>query len=241
MNLDIVNLVKLQQLDFKIEKTKRAAQEGPRKLAELDAQLQAAETRVAESLAKEQDALKRRRELEREIDDAQEKIKNNQARQLQVKTNEEYRAMLKESDFLKKSNSTREDEILALMESLEALVEENKGLKVWLEEEKESLAKRKKEIEAWIRVSLEESEVLEIERNSILKDIPGNYTALYKRIYAGRNGRAVVSIVDGICQECHLQIPPQEYNELQRNEKVQVCPNCQRIIFWKEHRDFEDI
>ena len=157
------------------------------------------------------------------------------------KTNEEYRALLKESDYLKKANTAREDEILALMESLENLVEENVKLKVWLEEERASLNKRKKEIEGLIRKSLDDSEILDIERRSILKDIPGAYTALYNRVYAGRNGKAVVAAADGICQECHLQIPPQDFNELQRNEKVQVCPNCQRIIFWKDHQDFEDI
>ena len=241
MNLDIVNLVKLQQLDVKIEKTKKTQKDGPQKIAEIDAQLEEAEARVAESLDKEKEAVKRRRELETEIEDSQEKIKNNQARQLQVKTNDEYRALLKESEYLKKSNSTREDEILAIMETLETLVEENKKLREWLEEERESAAKRKKEIEIWIQKSLDEQGVLDIERNSLIKDIPGTYTSLYKRVYTGRNGRAVSPIVDGICQECHLQIPPQEYNELQRNEKVQVCPNCQRIIFWKDHQDFEDI
>ena len=241
MNLDIVNLILLQRLDKKIEQAKAVAAEGPIKLAELDRTVEEADTKVRESLELEQELLKRRRELESEISDTDEKISANQTRQLRVKNNDEYRAMLKENEFLRKANSAREDETLELMDRLEKLTEENKGLKVWLEEEKATLAKKRVEIEAWIAESSKSVQILETERHNLTKDIPRSFTSLYNRVYAGRNGRAVVAILEGICQECHLQIPPQDFNELQRNEKVMTCPNCQRIMYWGEHQDFENL
>ena len=241
MNLDIVNLILLQRLDKKIEQAKAVAAEGPKKAAELDLALEEANTKVRESLELEQELLKRRRELEAEISDTDEKIKLNQTRQLRVKNNDEYRAMLKENEFLRKANSAREDETLELMDKLEKLTEENKGLKIWLEEETAALAKKRVEVDAWIAESAESVHALEVERNSLTKDIPRNFVSLYNRVYAGRNGRAVVAILEGICQECHLQIPPQDFNELQRNEKIMTCPNCQRIMYWGDHQDFENL
>lgn len=241
MNLDIVNLILLQRLDKKIEQARTVAAEGPKKLAELIQTGEEADTKVRESLELEQELQKRRRELESEIADTDEKIKANQTRQLRVKNNEEYRAMLKEIEFLRKANSAREDETLEILDRLEKLTEDNKGLKVWLEEEQAALAKKLVEVEAWIAESAKSVEALDMERHNLTKDIPRNHMSLYNRVYNGRNRRAVVAILEGICQECHLQIPPQDFNELQRNEKVMTCPNCQRIMYWGEHQDFENL
>ncbi|CAD7771580.1 C4-type zinc ribbon domain protein [Candidatus Methanoperedenaceae archaeon GB37] len=48
-----------------------------------------------------------------------------------------------------------------------------------------------------------------------------------------RNGRAVVSVNDAVCEGCHMHIPPQNYNELLKCDKLMTCPSCQRIIYWK--------
>ena len=239
MNLDIINLVKLQQLDLRIAELQAIEAEGPQRMAVVEEELREAEEKVAASLSREDELQKRHRELESEITDSEEKATSNRARQLQAKNNEEYRALLKEAEYLKKSNSTREDEILNIMEELETLTEENKKLRVWLEEIRKSAAEKKREVEQWLTVSLADQGKLDTERSLLAKDLPRQLLSTYKRIYNGRNGRAVVPIIDGICQECHLQIPPQSYNELQRNQTILACPNCQRILYWKDHPDFE--
>lgn len=241
MNLALISLVKLQRLDGRIVELKRAEAEGPEKLTEVDQELNAAEDKVRQSLALEEEMKKRRRELEREIEDTDEKIKQNQVRQLQVKTNEEYRALLKENDYLKKSNAQREDEILALMEDLERTSAENESLKVWLEEKRETLSVKREEIEAWMAQCLKDQTPLDMERSSLVKDIPKEMERLYQRIFKARQGRAIAPIISGICQECHMQIPPQDYNELQRNEKIMVCPHCDRILYWGDHEDYQGI
>lgn len=241
MNEDLINLVRLQLVDNKIAKIETIEKETPEQLAEVDAVLKSFEQKVNESVELESEKKKRRREVEAEVDDTENKIKNNQTRQLQAKNNEEYRAMLKEADFLKKANSSLEDELLELMEELEQLAEENEKLKTGLEEERSRTEEKKKNISGRMTVSLEKKSELVQERNGLLKSIPKKNIDLYNRVYNGRNGRAVVAIIQGICQECHLQIPPQNYIELQKNETVMICPNCQRIIYWQEHDDFKDI
>lgn len=241
MNLDLINLIKLQQLDQRIQELKKVEQEGPLKLEAVEAELEAAEQKVEESLAGEQEMIKRRRDLETEIEDYDRKIIENQSRQLLVKTNEEYRAILKENDFLRKANSTREDEVLELMEAVETLSRENKELTVWLEDQKKALAQKEKDIRKWIAASAKELGSMDVQRAGILRDIPDNFIALYERVYERHKGKAVVSIIDGVCQECHMKIPPQKFNELQRNDKLMSCPNCARIMFWGDHDDYAHI
>ncbi len=240
MNLELINLILLQKLDIRMDKLKRVEIEGPEEITTIMAEYEAAELKVTDSINLEQEMVKRRRELEAEISDTDEKVKANLGRQLQVKTNDEYRALLKEIDFFKKSNSTREDEALELIESLETLVEENEQNKIRLEEEKKRCEEKKTEIEKLIDISRRDQAKLELERRHIVEDVAKNHMALYNKAYNSRNGRAVVPILEGICQECFLQIPPQTFNELQRNEQLLTCPNCQRIIFWGEHEDFAD-
>ena len=174
MNLDLVNLLLLQKLDIKIEKENRIQTEGPEKLALIDQELAEAENKVAESVARQKDLTKRRMELEAEIADADEKVKANLSRQLRVKTNDEYRALLKENDYLKKTNSAREDETLQIMEQLESLVEENKKLKVWLDEQRTALNDKKKRTQTRVDASGEKKEKMVLERNNLTRDLPDN-------------------------------------------------------------------
>ena len=53
--------------------------------------------------------------------------------------------------------------------------------------------------------------------------------------YGGeRLGLAVVPVVNGVCKGCHMAIPPQLYNIIQRGLSMETCPSCNRIIYWEE-------
>jgi len=238
---NMIHLVKLQKLDTTLERLRLAETEGPQRLVALDAELMQAEAKVRDSLELEKEQKKRRRDLETRIDETEAMIKKYQSRQFEVKTNEEYKALLKEIEFQKKEKTEAEDEVLQLMESLEVLEEENKRIEVWLKEQSKALALRKKKVEEWVASARQELEENRTKRETLIKDLPRNVFAMYERVYAGFNGRAVVPIIDGICQECHLQIPPQQFNELQRNDQVMSCPNCGRLIYWQGHEDYQDL
>jgi hypothetical protein len=43
----------------------------------------------------------------------------------------------------------------------------------------------------------------------------------------------------GVCQCCHLAIPPQKFNELIKGEKMMSCPHCMRIIYWGDDERYK--
>ena len=55
----------------------------------------------------------------------------------------------------------------------------------------------------------------------------------YQLIKQG-DGIAIVDVKNAVCQGCNMNIPPQMYNELQRDISLKYCPSCERIIFWQD-------
>ncbi|MGH7828550.1 MAG: C4-type zinc ribbon domain-containing protein [Candidatus Binatia bacterium] len=36
-----------------------------------------------------------------------------------------------------------------------------------------------------------------------------------------------------MCQGCYMNIPPQLWNEILKNERLNLCPSCHRILYSK--------
>jgi predicted nucleic acid-binding Zn-ribbon protein len=56
----------------------------------------------------------------------------------------------------------------------------------------------------------------------------------YRRIRSRGLSIAITPVIQAICQGCHMNIPPQMFNELQRFDSLKLCPFCERIIYWKQ-------
>jgi predicted nucleic acid-binding Zn-ribbon protein len=70
-------------------------------------------------------------------------------------------------------------------------------------------------------------------RQSIASNIAKDLISRYEMIFSRRGGNAVVEVTGGICQGCYMNIPPQLWNEIIRNDKVHFCSSCQRILYYK--------
>jgi len=36
-----------------------------------------------------------------------------------------------------------------------------------------------------------------------------------------------------MCQQCHVKLRPQMYVDLRKNETIQQCPSCSRILYYE--------
>jgi predicted nucleic acid-binding Zn-ribbon protein len=54
-----------------------------------------------------------------------------------------------------------------------------------------------------------------------------------------KGGQAISAVILGVCQTCHIGLPPQKFIELQKGNSLLTCPNCQRIIYWGEDENFQ--
>jgi len=162
------------------------------------------------------------------------KIKRSNEKLGSVKNNKEYQAILKEIDDIKVKNSEIEDNMLSCLDLIEETEKRIKSRKRDLavfarevEEEKEkvfaeSLAGEQKLLE------------LEEEKKHLMEKIDPEYFTKYNMVRDVVGLMAISQVKDAICLGCHVSIPPQRYNELQRFECLQYCPYCHRIIYWED-------
>lgn len=231
-------LVKLQNTDWRINEIAREKEKMPLKFEELHRNLEASEEDLKKAVENEKDLQKKKRQIEMDLDEISEQIGKSKSRLLEVKTNKEYRAMLKEIEERERLTLNKEDDALDILEEIEKLASEiNKKRRV-MEAMKKKHEKERIKLEGKMVGLEKELTGLSVDRDSFAKRIDPKLIKRYNFIKERRNGTAVVAVKHAVCQACHMNIPPQVYNELQRGDQIMICPNCQRIIYWEDHRDF---
>ena len=158
-------------------------------------------------------------------------IKKAESRLPAIQTQKEYVAVLKEIDMAKKTcleTQTQISEINKQIDELEAdLAEKNTSLDIM----KKQTAARGKEIEALLSENEQKISARRATRESLAKDLPKSLLSKYQRIFARREGLALVGVAEGACCGCHMQLPPQQYNQLHRGTELQSCPHCNRLLY----------
>lgn len=227
------HLIELQQIDRQILEKKRMISEIPSQITKEELPLKDLQKAFDTKKQKKDFLEKKRRDKEREIEDINEKIKKIKSRISEIKTNKEYQAHLKEIETAERERYAIEDDILVLMEEID-----NSSKEILLEDKK--LQDKKKEIQG-IKKKLEdeiadaEKEILPLKeaRSKIVDTIDNDIYSQYILLFEISNAIAVTEAKEEICQGCNMNIPPQLFVEIKKNEKIIQCPQCRRILFYK--------
>jgi predicted nucleic acid-binding Zn-ribbon protein len=234
-------LIRLQDCDGRISDLLKRKEEGPRRIHALDRDVDSSEMLLKEAKAMLDARKQDRRQLERDIDDLESRASKSQTKLSGIKSNKEYQAALKEIDDLKTEQARLEDRALEIMEELDALEVKCRDM----EAERKSLRQRveaeKRHVEEEIRALDRELDQSEKDRHGISQTINRELLSRYDLIRTKKMGVAVSPVIKGVCQTCHLAIPPQKYNELIRGADLLTCPHCQRIIYWGDDERFKAI
>ncbi len=240
MNSVLHDLKNLQEVDDQIRLDRLALSEGAARLTEAAARFKAFEERLA-ALRRELEGLKsRHQELEVEVAGLSAKKSHNEKRQSAVKNNTEYTALLKEAEYLGGRVNELEDETLEVLDRQEKREVEIAGLELVVSDEAARYAQTAAEIEKAQTGGRARLDGLAARRQALVAALPPDRLKQYDDLVKTRAGRAVTAAADGLCLACRLGFPPQVFNELQRNEKILTCPNCNRVIYWRDHPDFKD-
>lgn len=73
-------------------------------------------------------------------------------------------------------------------------------------------------------------------RDSARSQVEKQWLKIYDSL-VGKRGYAVAPVVKGVCQGCHMALPPQLNNILARMESIETCPRCGRLVYRKELLD----
>jgi predicted nucleic acid-binding Zn-ribbon protein len=223
-------LYKLQQFDLELQKKQQELNEVENQLSDNKA-LVVAESKVASQKEQLEDAKRKQKSSEWELEDLQEKVRQIDSKLYSGKTKDpkELVNLEKEVKGLKSQIRAKEDALLGLMSQVEGIeaevkttAEELERLNQEWEQRQETFRPRKSEIETVLAK-------LRGDRNGLAQQIDSEAFNVYERIRLTR-GQAVVKVERGRCLGCHITVPTSQWQKAKAGDLIQ-CNNCSRILY----------
>jgi predicted nucleic acid-binding Zn-ribbon protein len=234
----IAALAELQQVELEISKISAELNKVNQRFEELDGKLLNLKQMIEQQELTVKEMNRQYRAYESDAQTNLDRIKKSEAKLSSVKTNKEYQSSLKEIDDLKEKNSKLEDEMIEFLERIE---EADKVLKEKITAYsalKAEIKAEKETIQTEAQKETYQLEKLDAEWKALSQGIDAELLVTFNRIKTNQTNKiGIVAVRDAVCQGCHMNIPPQLYNELQRGDKLQRCPICERIIYWKNQKE----
>jgi predicted nucleic acid-binding Zn-ribbon protein len=226
-------LEELQQHDARIQELENALKAIPAKLASTQNDLARVETMLATERAALTETERYYAEQKGLLTEDEQSVAGAKHKLTQAKNSKEYMAAQREIEQRRESLTGREGEIAKLVEAVDAKkkllgdrANDVQTLKDSLQKDNDAARARMSELEGKIAA-------LRAERDALAAGIKPEVLKRYGTIRM-RRGLAVVSVRNGTCQGCNMNIPPQLYNTLQRGQTIETCPSCHRIIYWED-------
>ena len=233
MQAQIEILASLQTVDREIREQTGRKQKLLDELRVTEKQIQVKKTEIDALRVTYAEKEKFRSEKDRVFQDEGKKAMDKRMRMNRIKNVKELQALQREIEQMKQSNGELEEELIKVMQEID-------GIKAQIQTKESEMAAMQAEWEN--KQSELQAEITGIDaavseaatrRQNIASQVAGDLMSRYELIFSRRGGTAVVEVAAGICQGCYMNLPPQLWNEINRNEKLHLCPSCQRILYVK--------
>ncbi|MFH1728569.1 MAG: C4-type zinc ribbon domain-containing protein [Pseudomonadota bacterium] len=178
--------------------------------------------------------LKASKSFEQKIAFEDDRINQSQKKSTLVKSTNEYHKILKEIASRKQIKTDLEEQLLELMTEIESIENNLNDTKELSEKKSSELALVKEKIEENLDNWKSKIEDIKVTRDDVRKNVEPIILNQYTLLKNNSIEMAIVNVVNGVCQGCFMQLPPQLFNQLQRQDQFYQCPTCQRIIYFKK-------
>jgi len=228
---DIENLLKLQDADKEIRRLQDEIAEFPKRVAVIEQKLAGTKAQLEKAQATIKADEAARRKHDGTISELRGKISKYRDQSLDVKTNEQYKALLHEIQFAEKEIAATEDKILEIMVSADARDKEVKAAQAELKAETAEIEKEK--ADARQRTSEDEKLLTEwrAKREQMRSGVDPDLLRHYERVSKFR-GTGISEVRDHKCMACQVMLRPQTYNEVRSGLQTIVCDSCQRVLYF---------
>ncbi len=226
-------LISLQNIELSKIEVQKILDAVAAKVAQLQNELKASNDDLENEKHKLREYQGRYSDFEEQIQTNDTLIAKIEEKRRSVKTEREYQSLLKEEEQLRARKSQIEEEMLACMDQMEATTEmiatkesERQQIQQQVEDDIQNVKQEAAESE---KRHADLSREWEVMASDIDKRLLDKFVKVKKQT---DDGRALAPVRDAICLACHMNIPPQMYNELQRFDSLKLCPFCFRILYW---------
>lgn len=224
-------LLLVQDVDRRLVQLRRQKKEIPERMAVIEARLNA----HRESLKAAQDEMKKlaaaMKQIDIEIESSKQKIQRFREQEMQIKSNEEYRALEHEIAVVQKQIRSLEDQEIEMMEKTEEL----RRLTLERENDLRLEEKRVAEDQAMLKQHADaiEKEMAELEkkRNDLIQAVDPAWRNRYEKVLRRWGDFAVVPVENGTCGGCHMKLTPQMVHDARKSEAMVACSYCNRLLY----------
>ena len=228
---ELKKLVNLQTVDSEIFKLEEELDILPDSNDALEEQIVEKENKIKElknAIDIQVDEKEKRDSIYKKNED---QLKTITGKQSAIRNKEEYNALLREIDNIKRFNRDLGDEIAEISREIEAKTEE---LNITKEQFTKEIEDFKKQIAANTKRMEELDKTIDKlydEREKLAKNIrPVVYNKYQRILDNSTNGKAIAMAEHRVCLGCNMTLPPELYNMVLRAVRIEVCPNCQCIL-----------
>lgn len=225
-------IVALQKKDRRLIKLMREIRDIPQRKSDIEAQLAGSAKKLELAIDSKKHTEASLKELELEVESLKEKINKYKIQQMEAKTNDQYRAFVKEIGVTEREIGELEEKEIVLMENLEkgkAIVAECEER---LNHEKAGIADELAELNERSAERMEQLEKMKADRARAAELCDPSILQKYTRIMNNKRDFAVVMVEPGgHCGGCHMKLPPQVTNDARNPTKIVGCNFCGRIVY----------
>ena len=224
-------LVELQELDTHIQKMEGDIESVPVMIKDMEEDFNSKTTNLKKLEDESKSLVLKRKEKEGEMETKEGVVKKYQSQLNQIKTNKEYSALQDEINRAKADGSTIEDDILKLMDAIDAKNKDILKEKEVVKKEEVKLQEEKNRLEAQAVSVKAELEGVKAKRSELAVRVVPKNLSKYERLLKNKDGLAIVPISNEACQGCFRILPSQVVNEIRMKENLVMCDSCARILY----------
>ncbi len=233
MRDQLLNLLELQSTDGKVKELEAAAKQLPAKLDPLRRDLVKLQGMLDAERAKLAETENWRKSQQELIDRERDALKTAQTKLQASKNSKEFNAASREVENKRKSISDRESELKKVSEATNAQNTQLTSRDGDVQKLRDELSSSEAAMADQVKSLADQLAEAKTARDTARAKVAPQWVKTYDSL-AAKRGYAVAPVVKGVCQGCHMTLPPQLNNILARMESIETCPRCGRLVYRKD-------